>query len=470
MILYIRRGDQQLAQISDIIELTLDPLSFCGVDYWSQEARCLKITLPFSGILKRIIERDLRMVKAGFHCFWAHLVDNAGNTLYIGVLKDGDFSVSYLSLTYQTIELEFTDYLGLILSLAADRLITLSQSTLSPISYIPQLISEVINPAGFEPETELYRNADILELAQNLLLPNLSITENYDPSLWQPYRIERYLLLDAKDLINVGHGFFVTDLRFGFSQDGDQVYLILWLYAYKVMEQETLLFLTRFQKYRLQNYSLELISSQDIDTPQDCPMIPKPSVSLHISHGDADYSIQGNKAYYSGPASIEDIAIVPGDYKADALLSELLRITNAVLSFHPSMPAVLNIKNRLDSKLFTLDFVDPVEVEISQADSTLPSTNALAIAHQSALDLISDHYQKLLNTYPYQIQLVTHLYAPDYIRLALSSPYELIQHQLRFDDYNIIPHEIDYDPVSLNITISGRGQYARQYTHHSDTL
>ena len=106
MNLFIMRGHQSLAHITDIIDLTLDPISFSGIDYWCQEARSLKITLPFSDALKRILQGDLRTVKAGFHTFWVHLIDAAGATLYPGVLKEGDFALSYVSLDYQTVELE----------------------------------------------------------------------------------------------------------------------------------------------------------------------------------------------------------------------------------------------------------------------------------------------------------------------------------------------------------------------------
>ncbi|NLK50114.1 MAG: hypothetical protein GX294_05645, partial [Candidatus Cloacimonetes bacterium] len=446
----IMKQGQPHIQINDILELDLDPANYSGIDYWCQEARSLRATVMLTTPLQFLLIGDMNLTKAGFHTFWAQLLDDQDNVIYTGVMAKGAFSIEYLSLGCQTVELEFMDFFGLILTLARDRFIPLTLSYINPIQMITSILDQVINPSQNEPDTQLYTNADVQELASALSLSNLTISSQYDTALWQPYEVDNYLLLDSQKL-----RLFTGDVVFGFNQQGQDIYLHF---------KQTSGLDYRYRKYRIHSYyNVELVESIDrsfLDSDMAdlwITSLPNPHVSSSITVDQGYYYIKRGIAYYRGPASISAVDVVPGSYKADALLGELLTISNAVIVTYPN---ALVIKNRINPSLPLLLIADPLEANVDYADSSLPSLSAVAVASQNALDNIADHYKRVLADYPFQITLKTHLYSSDYANLALASPYELINHCITFHTYKVIPHSINLDPDTLEITIEGRAQYA----------
>ncbi|MDI3504639.1 MAG: hypothetical protein PWP64_1575 [Candidatus Cloacimonadota bacterium] len=160
-ILIIKRITTILYQSDSILELDLDPLSLSGIDYWSQEARSAKVKLLLDDSLQSILVGHLREIKAGFHTFKAFLYDDANTLIYTGVLPESAFSIEYLSLSAKTVELQLIDLLGLILQLAADRIISLPDQYLNPVSTIPSIIDSILRPLSLEPDAGSYSNADV---------------------------------------------------------------------------------------------------------------------------------------------------------------------------------------------------------------------------------------------------------------------------------------------------------------------
>lgn len=454
MKLMIYQSNTPILEIADIIDLSLDPLSYSGIDYWCQEARTMKCTVPLTKPLKDLIIGAQKELKAGFHTFATALIDDADDTIYIGALKDGDFSINYYSLTHQTIELEFIDFFGLILTLAADRLIYIESETINPIDFISTIISNIINPTDHEPDTELYTNQDVTDLISKLTIDLIPVISTYNPALWQPYEFIDHLVKDRRQLNRKGT--IWTDTEFGLILENDHPHLVFWQQS----QTTDLTFHFDYYKYHLHAEYAELIDS--LSESSNLPIgisshIPnRPNVLNTINIDQGHYYIKNKRCLYTGSASIDNILVITSDFKADDLLAEFLKITNAIIS---TTNNTITIKNRFDTELPIININDPIETDISQATSDIPSLSAVAVAHQTAIDTTIDHYKIILSDYPHEVRLKSHLNSPDYKNLALNTPYDLINHRISFDGYTVIPHEIDYDPITLEITITGRARY-----------
>lgn len=454
MKLRIYQSNTPILEIADIIDLSLDPLSYSGIDYWCQEARTMKCTVPFTKPLKDLIIGTQKELKAGFHTFATALIDDADDTIYIGALKDGDFSINYYSLTHQTIELEFIDFFGLILTLAADRLIYIESETINPINFISTIISNIINPTDQEPDTELYTNQDITDLISKLTIDLIPVISTYNPALWQPYEFIDHLVKDRRQLNRKGA--IWTDTEFGLILENDHPHLVFW------QQSQTTDFTFHFDYYK---YHLHAEYAELIDSLSESSNLPigisshipnRPNVLNTINIDQGHYYIKNKRCLYTGSASIDNILVITSDFKADDLLAEFLKITNAIISTNNN---TITIKNRFDTELPIIAINDPIETDISQATSDIPSLSAVAVAHQTAIDTTIDHYKIILSDYPHEVRLKSHLNSPDYKNLALNTPYDLINHRISFDGYTVIPHDIDYDPITLEITITGRARY-----------
>lgn len=453
MKLMIYQSNTPILEIADIIDLSLDPLSYSGIDYWCQEARTMKCTVPLTKPLKDLIIGAQKELKAGFHTFATALIDDADDTIYIGALKDGDFSINYYSLTHQTIELEFIDFFGLILTLAADRLIYIESETINPIDFISTIISNIINPTDHEPDTELYTNQDVTDLISKLTIDLIPVISTYNPALWQPYEFIDHLVKDRRQLNRKGT--IWTDTEFGLILENDHPHLVFW----QLSQTVSLAFCFDYYKYRLHADYAELIDSlserSNIPIGINSPIPSRPNTINAINTDQGNYYIKNKRAYYTGSASIDHILVIPSEYKANDILAEFLKITNAIISITNNN---ITVKNRFDTELPIITINDPIETDISQADSDVPSLSAVAVAHQTAIDTTIDHYKIILSDYPHEVRLTTHINSPDYKNLAPNTPYDLINHRISFDGYTIIPHEIEYDPITHQITITGRAR------------
>lgn len=451
MKLIIKRITTIIYQSDSLLELELDPLSLSGIDYWSQEARSAKLKLLMDDTLQSILVGSLREIKAGFHTFSAFIYDDANTLIYTGVLPESSFSVEYLSLSAKTVELELLDYLGLILQLASDRLVTLTDQYINPVATIPSIIGSIIHPLAMngEPDTDSYTNADVLRLILSVGPINYQYAHySYDQSKWLPFTLVDHVLADSRTLKYPGYMY--NEEVFGFTNEGQDYFLVYWQ-ACSTRSWNHF----RWRKFILNNTSITPVESEDLHNIQVHEFPPAPEVAQYI-WGIGNYRIESGKAYYSGPGSLNSIEIVPGEYKAKDLLGELLRVSNAVLTVDNYS---FYIKNRQDDELPVAYFADPIEFELDQADTSAPELTPVAVASQAVLDAISAYYKTTLEASPFEARLKTHLYSEDYASLALSHPYQLLNSTAVFDHYHIRPLQLSYDPISHEIEISGRAYH-----------
>ena len=451
MKLIIKRITTIIYQSDSLLELELDPLSLSGIDYWSQEARSAKLKLLMDDTLQSILVGSLREIKAGFHTFCAFIYDDANTLIYTGVLPESSFSVEYLSLSAKTVELELLDYLGLILQLASDRLINLTDLYINPVATIPSIIGFIIHPLAMngEPDTDSYTNADVLRLILCIGPINYQYAHySYNQAKWLPFNLVDHVLADSRTLKYPGYMY--NEEVFGFTNEGQDYFLVYWQ-ACSTRSWNHF----RWRKFILNNASITPVESEDLHNIQVHEFPPAPEVAQYI-WGIGNYRIESGKAYYSGPGSLNSIEIVPGEYKAKDLLGELLRVSNAVLTVDNYS---FYIKNRQDDELPVLHFADPIEFELDTADTSAPELTPVAVASQAVLDAISKHYRSTLEASPFDARLNTHLYSEDYSSLGLSHPYELLNSIAVFDHYHIRPLQLSYDPISHEIEISGRAHH-----------
>lgn len=465
MKLKILRSGQLIYQNEDILELSLDPLSYSGIDYWSQEARMAKVKLLLDEELEEILLGVQREVKCGFHCLSAFIQDRENNILFSGVLEEGKVNIEYLSLEAKTVEIELMDFLGLVLRLAPDRVYRIEDEIthVDPVETVKDIVCKVLHPydSDGEPETEAYTNADVRRLMQRVaVLTWPYATSDYDYSHWLPYRLEEREIKQIKDFMRGEYSSQFSSYEFGFMQQADGVYFVYWQHTYIPGQgTEDYLQYLRHWKYRLNMTRLELVGQYDWEARWPLPIRPTPippRLSKHVISGEAEYRVRKWKLYYTGPTSIQSTEVVEGDYKADELLGEMLRTANAVLKtkkYH------LSIVNRYDNAMETLCFKDPFEFTVDPADNSAPELNAVCLAFQDIIDSIQDHYKAVLTEFSHEATLRTHLKAEDVKKAGLSSPYELIDHLIAFDNWKIRPLEVSYDPITQEIEIGGRAKH-----------
>lgn len=459
MKLTLVRHSHIIYRTSDILELGLDPLSYSDIDYWSQSDRALKLKLLLDPFLEDLLLGSLRELKAGFHTFAAYLQDNDGKIIYRGTLPQGNLNISYLSHLAKTVELNFTDHLGLLLTLAKDRTYTLSGQFINPVEAIPPIIEEILFPTTPEPDTESYSNADVRYLCNALGPFNYRLAHAYyDQDKWTPFRLVDHVLLSIQELEYGNYPSFHNTIIYGFQTEGQDAFFIYWQYVN--MPARPFLQHFRYRKYLLCTNGITLIEQTDLhnDDPDiNLERPPAPNLTTSLIVGESEYRVKNKTLYYTGLVALDTVEFVPGDYKADALLGELLRVANAVLTVDLYD---FKIINRQDDALPVANFADPLEFEINQSDSSAPQLTPVAIASQAILDAIAEHYKAVLDASPLEATLKTHLCAPDFQALSLSHPHELLAYAIVFDNYRIRPLELSYDPVTQEIEISGRASHA----------
>lgn len=457
MKLILKRITSIIYRSESILELDLDPKSLSGIDYWSQEARSAKVKLLLDDALQSILQGSECEVKAGFHTLAAFIYDHQNRLLYTGVIPEAGFSIEYHSLIHKTVEIELLDHLGLILQLASDRLITITQAYLNPVTFIPAILAEILNPLSYEPDTEAYTNADVLRLKLCLGPINYQYAHySYDQNKWLPFDLVDHVLVDSRVLWFHHPSYAFTNQVFGFVSERQDIFLIYWEFTSRTghgaWDQHF-----RFRKYRLNLAEIVLIEEIDEQNNEHGVQLshyPAPQVQQTLA-GIGSYRINQGVAYYSGPASFQRVEVVPAEYKARELLGEFLRIANATLtlenySFH--------INNRLDEDLPAIILADPLETEINQADDSKPSLTAVAIASQAIIDAVCKHYETTLIQYPFEARIKTHQDSPEIKALSLINPYDLLNHFISFDGYRIMPLDVSWDINTGEIEISGRAK------------
>ena len=460
MKLLLFKYNQLIYRNDDILDLQIDPICYSGIEYWSQEARSAKVTVLMDPLLEDILIGSRKDVIAGFYAFSADIFDSENNRIYKGALKLSDISIEYTSLTAKTVDMEFIDYLGLIIELSSNRIFRIENQYIDPIATIPNIISSIIAPSTNdpEPENQNYTNADVRKLIQRIGVINWLFAHlSYDYSKWTPILLTNHVLISTKDLKWGNNPSTQNMITFGFDQSDEHNYFIYWQYTHTPPHNFSQHL--RYRRFLITHDQLTLVdATDDHNTDQSIawPQPQPPTLQRSLNIGDANYWIDSLNAYYTGFSSIQNIQVVPGDYSATELMGELLRVANAALTIQNYD---FNILNRNDTDLPQIHIEDPLSFSIDQADNNPPKLSPVAIASQDILDAIENQYSTTLNELPHQAHIKTLLSADELKNNGISQPNELLARTIRFQSFLIKPLEIDFDLQTKEIDISGRAKH-----------
>ncbi len=95
--LRIYRYGVELFRSSELLELDIDGIRYSGVEYYSQEAREMSLSMLYTEDLQNILEGSGRMILAGWHALVIRLFQD-GEMIWQGLIKDGGFSLKWLEL------------------------------------------------------------------------------------------------------------------------------------------------------------------------------------------------------------------------------------------------------------------------------------------------------------------------------------------------------------------------------------
>lgn len=458
--LFIHQYGHKLYGTDDILEFNLDPLSYSGVDYWQQEARSCKIKLLFDTNLKQLLESSPESLKCGFYGYRFTLVYNNVN-LFVGILPVGGIAIEYLSLNAKTVELELIDCFGLLLKLAEDRPFPLNSGYLNPVGKIPEIIRHILNPddSFLPPDTESYSNADVRALRSMFGYINYQYAHyTYNYEQWLAVSVIDMLILDSHTLRFNNAS---TTILFGFQTIDNMLYLIYYEVHWANPHYGNFIDHFRFRKYKVMGNQLEL--QEEIDNYNnnynDYPItpLPEPELVSAVQVSNYSYRIHQGKALFTGQLPLDSVEVVAGTYNAKDLLAEYLQISNAVLTLDEFQYG-FQIKNRYDHGLANLLLTDPLEFKLEPSSSGITDISAVSLASQAIIDAVNQHYDALLKEINYEAIIKLHILTADYISYGLSSPYELINYNLLFDNYLISPSDIEYNLETGEIEIKGRAK------------
>jgi len=109
--LRIYRYGVELYRSSELIELDIDGIRYSGVEYYSQEAREMSLSLLYTEALQNILEGSGRMILAGWHALVIRLFQD-GVMIWQGLIKDGGFCLTWLGAGEKLCDLKSIYILG----------------------------------------------------------------------------------------------------------------------------------------------------------------------------------------------------------------------------------------------------------------------------------------------------------------------------------------------------------------------
>lgn len=443
--LRIYRYGMELYRSSELIELDLDGIRYSGVEYYSQEARELKLSLLYDVALQEILEGSGRMVLAGWHAVVLRLLKD-GAFIWQGMIKDGAFSLEWLGAGEKLCELRSIDMLGWILDLADKVDYRLEGSYINPAKKVCEIISAVLAPSH---DPQGIAAAELLSLYQAVGPLNWQFAWlDYDYNRLLPYHLFRHQLVNRNDHQIASGGWNVNDRRFGYYYEGNDLRLIFWQ---RCIRRHPYREAFRQRIWSLQEGSVQLIDSLDLSSELEGELSIPPCPALaQLVWGIGNYSLEGSLALYSGPGSLRSVEIVPGDYKARDLIGEYLRLLNAVLvndTYH------FHIRNRVDSDSPVQAIFDALEANLSDGSGSPTEVSCTSLASQAIVDGVNAYYRDLMRQYPHELELKSHD-----LLLPGTSDTELLGQRLSFEGYEMLPGELSRDYETGELVIRGRGR------------
>jgi hypothetical protein len=472
MILRIYRDSALVFSSEDIIEHSIDGISLSSVDYWSQEARKATVKLSYTPALKALLEGASREVKAGYHTL-NFVIGYRNEDIFSGVLQEGAYSLEYYTPTRQRVELELTDYFGLLVTLAADREHQLGAST-HPINVLPAIIHSCFTLQS-EDERNQNNPAEVIRLVQSLAcLSYANAHETYNPESWLPWRVVDHEIYDHTTDMFSNYDFATSRTQFGFRMVEGQ-FCIYFQHYVEIRrphsasfqyngQQVTFVKLYRVRIYRLIQDRKELFGYADIESTSlnPVPINPEwPTDLFQIMWGEESYRISGTKVLYSGSISIGEIETVPGWYNAKNLLEEFLRLSHAVIKCSLGQFSILN---RIDDNRSQFALNDPIEAKFDEAEPMSElSSSPVAIVSLALLEAVDRYYMRYLRSrnllheaiISFSVLQLSELTPIGSEATPPANPYDLVYCNLLFDSRLIHPREVEYDIYTGLITLRG---------------
>ncbi len=442
------RHGHELLRCSDLIDLSVDGIRYSGIEYYSQEAREMSVSLLYSAELKAILEGELKLVYAGWHALIIRLY-NDGEIIFNGLMKAGGFSLEWLGAGTKLCEIKATDILGWVLVLSEGAKISLEEGYIDPARKVCEIITSVIAPLE---DRDGYPAAEVNELRRTIEPLNWqNAWVDFDYNRWLPYHLYRHVLLDRRSIeLSDTAGWNINRKTFGFMYDGNDLRLVFWQYCKKYARPYRELF--RWRKYAVNSGSIALIEevdliSESVSEPLNAPSEP---VIAELVLGIGNHSIEGGIAYYSGPGSLQSVEVVAGEYSAKDLIGEYLRLLNAVLT---SDGYDMHIRNRIDGDCPLITISDVLEANLEDGEGDPSEITAVSLASQAIVDGVNGSYKELLRAYPHEIELKTHESL-----LGGIGDEELLGSRVYFDGVEVLLTEVSRDYQTGEVEIRGRGR------------
>lgn len=472
MNLRIYRDSELVFMSEDIIDHSIDGISLSSVDYWSQEARKATVKLLYTPTLKSLLEGTSREVKAGYHTL-NFIIGYRNEDIFSGVLPEGAFSLEYYTPTRQKVELELTDYFGLLVTLASDREHQLGATT-HPINVLPAIIHSCFT-AQTKDEMNDNAPAEVLRLVQAIsCLSYDNAQATYNPELWLPWRVVDHEIYDhTTDMFPI-YDFATSRTKFGFRMVEGQ-FCIYFQHYVEIRrphsasfqyngQQVTFVKLYRVRIYRLFQDRKELFGSVDMESTSLNPVVINPEWPtdlFQILWGEESYRISGSKVLYSGSISIGEIETVPGWYNAKNLLEEFLRLSHGVIKCTLGQFSILN---RIDDNRPQFALNDPIEAKFDEVEPMSElSSSPVAIVSLALLEAVDRYYMRYLRSrslfheaiVSFSVLQLSELTPIGSEATPPTNPYDLVYCNLVFDSRLIHPREVEYDIYTGLITLRG---------------
>lgn len=444
--LRIYRYGVELFRSSDLLELDIDGIRYSGVEYYSQEAREMSLSLLYTEDLQNILEGSGRMILAGWHALVIRLFSK-GAMIWQGLIKDGSFSLKWLGAGKKLCEMKSVDMLGWILELSEGLDYRLEGRYIDPAKKVCEIISAILAPTY---DRDGYPAADVMALYQAVGPLNWQFAwADFDYSRWLPYSLYHHELVDWREYwIQEGGAWITNDRRFGYFYDGSDLRLIFWQRCVKRRDYREQF---RRRIWSLEGGAIQLIDSLDLGSTVEgeLQIPPCPTLSQNLEE-TGTYWIEYGVAIYSGPGSLRSVEIVEGDYPARDLLAEYLRLLNALIvnetyNFH--------IRNRIGGEDSAKAIFGVLEAELSEGGASPAEISCVSLASQAIVDGVNTHYKELLRQYPHELQIKLHASQLEGVEID-----ELMQNRLSFDGYEMLPAELSRDYISGELEIRGRGR------------
>lgn len=443
--LRIYRHGVELFRSSELLELDLDGIRYSGVEYYSQEAREMSLSLLYTEALQNVLEGSGRMILAGWHALVIRLFQD-GTMIWQGMLKDGGFSLKWLGAGKKLCELKSIDMLGWILELCEGLDYRLEGRYIDPAKKVCEIISAILAPTY---DRDGYPASDVIALYQAVGPLNWQFAWlDFDYSRWLPYSLFHHELVDWREYWIPAAGWNTNDRRFGYFYEGNDLRLIFWQRSVRQRDYREAL---RRRIWSLQHGAIELIDSLDLESNVEGELqIPACPPLAEYVFGIGNYSIENGVAIYSGPGSLRSVEIVEGDYPARDLLAEYLRLLNALIvnetyNFH--------IRNRIGGEDPVKTISGILEAELSEGGASPAEISCTSLASTAIVDGVNAHYKELLRQYPHELQIKLHSSQLEGVEIS-----ELLANRLRFDGYEMLPTELSRDYISGELEIRGRGR------------